>query len=222
MYSLLDRRMSNVKTRLLAWTHLHHLVGSDRQLPAAELPTVGDLIRYGLYLREISDHDSRNYSNSQLVSDLTTGLLAQWCRANPKFTEPVINSHAIIKAKLKSMWEQGNKMSSGRGRRANLEEKDRFMEKLESFMDILACNCDIENCNDVGCSSACVSGVHICCVCSREMKITVIELAFTKGQREKFGTIGPHQIGPVDLRGLEGNCYRGKGRPKGCMMRKTG
>src|SRR5688572_16109171 len=188
--------MSHVKTRLLAWTHLHHLVGSGRELPTAELPTVSDLIRYGLYLREMSDQDRRNYSNDQLVTDLMTGILAQWCRANPKFTEPVINTHTRIKAKLKSMWEQGNKVSLGR---ANLEEKDRFMEKLDRLMDILTCKCDIKSCADAGCNSACFSGVHISCDCSREKKIPVIELAFIKGQREKVGSIGPHQIGPVDL-----------------------
>src|SRR5688572_11040765 len=117
--------MSHVKIRLLAWTHLHHLVGSGRELPTAELPTVRNLIRYGLYLGEMSDQDGRNCSKDQVVTDLMIRRLAQWCRANPKFTEPVINTYARIKAKLKSMWEQGNKVSSGR---ANLEEKDSSME----------------------------------------------------------------------------------------------
>ena len=75
--------MSHVKTRLLTWTHLHQLVVSSRELPTAELPTVRDLIRYELYLREMSDQDRRNYSNDQLVTDLMIGILAQWCRANP-------------------------------------------------------------------------------------------------------------------------------------------
>ena len=66
-------------------------------------------------------------------------------------------------------------------------------------MNIPTCKCDIKSCTDVGCSSTCVSGIHIFCDCSREKKIPVIELAFMKGQREKFGSIGLHQIGPVDL-----------------------
>jgi|SRR5688572_33176287 len=94
----------------------------------------------------MSDQDRRNYSNNQLVTDLMTGILAQWCRETPNFTEPVINTHARIKAKLKSTWEQGNKVSSGR---ANLEENDRFMEKLDRLMDILTCKCYIKSCTDV-------------------------------------------------------------------------
>ena len=78
-------------------------------------------MRYGMYLTEISDRDRRNYSNDQLVTDVMTGLLAQWCKANPKFTEPIINSNIRMKAKLKAMSEQANKVSSGR---AKLEEKE--------------------------------------------------------------------------------------------------
>ena len=103
-------------------------MGSGRQLPTTGLPTVRDLIRYGLYPREMSDQDRRNYSNDQLVTDLMTGVLAQCCRANPKFTELVVNSQVRIKAKFKSMWEKGNNMSPGR---TKLEKKDNFMEKLE-------------------------------------------------------------------------------------------
>ena len=73
--------MSQVKTRQQAWTHLHHMVGSGRELSVAELPTVRDLLRYGLYLRDISDKNRRNYTNDQLIADLMTGLLAQWKRA---------------------------------------------------------------------------------------------------------------------------------------------
>ena len=188
--------MTNVKTRWNVCSHLHQLVGSARELPVAELPTVRDLIRYGLYLREISDQDRRNYTNEQLVTDLMTGLLAQWSKANSKFTEPVINSKARIRAKLKAMWDQANKVSSNR---AKVHERNQFMVKLEKLMDILTCKCDIKACSDLGCSSACVSGVHIACDCCRESKIPVIELAYIKGQREKVGSVGPHQMGPVDF-----------------------
>ena len=127
--------MAPIKTRRQVSTHLHHLVGSGRELPVAELPTVRDLIRYGLHLRDTSDKNRRNYTNYNLVNDLTTGLLAQWCKANPKFSGSVVNSRVRIKAKLKSMWEQANKISVGR---VKLWEKEIFMNKLDRLVDILA------------------------------------------------------------------------------------
>ena len=188
--------MARVKTRLQAWTHLHHLVGTGRVLPVSELPTARDLIRYGLYMREISDQDRRNYSNDELIADVVTELLDRWSSANPQFIEPIINSKVRIKTKLKAVWDQANKVSAGRAR---LEEKERFLNKLDRLLDILTCKCEIKSCADVGCSSACVSEAHIDCTCSKDAKIPVIELAFIKGQREKVGSVGPHQIGPVDF-----------------------
>jgi len=187
--------MSQIKTRLQVLTHLHHLVGPGRELHVAELPTVRDLIRYGLYLRESSDKDRRNYTTDELIADITTGLLAQWSKASPKFCEPVMNSHVRIRSKLKAVWEQATKVSSGR---AKLDEKQRFMDKLDRMLDILTCKCDIKNCANAGCKSACASGVHVACKCSREKKIPMIELAFVKGQREKADGVGSHQIGAID------------------------
>ena len=40
---------------------------------------------------------------------------------------------------------------------------------------------------------------HINCSCSREKKIPVKELAYIKGQKEKVGSKGPHQMGGPDL-----------------------
>lgn len=186
----------SVKTRLRNWTHLHDLVGSSRQLPTSELPTARDLIRYGLYLRETSEEDKRNYTNDKLVSDMMNGVLVQWSIANPKFIEPVINSNTRIKAKLKTLWEEANKVSLGR---AKQQEKDKFMEKLDKLVDLLTCKCIIRSCAETQCNSACVSSVHIFCDCRRDTKIPFIELAFIKGQREKVGSVGPHQIGSVDF-----------------------
>jgi hypothetical protein len=140
-------------------------------------------------MREISDQDRRNYSNDELIADVVTELLDRWSSANPKFIEPIINSKVRIKTKLKAVWDQANKVSAGRAR---LEEKERFLNKLDRLLDILTCKCEIKSCADVGCSSACVSEAHIDCTCSKDAKIPVIELAFIKGQREKVGSVGPH------------------------------
>lgn len=189
-------KTSQVKTRLQTSTPLHHLVGSGAELPVAELPTVRDLIRYGLYLRQISEQNRRNYSIDQLVDDIMKGLLLQWNRANTNFNGPVINSPVRIKSKLKAIWEQANKVSSGR---VKMEEKDKFLKKLNRLMDILTCKCEIKSCPDAGCKFACLTGVHLLCECSRHQKIPVIELEFIKGQREKVGSTGLHQIGLVDF-----------------------
>src|ERR1700761_7105852 len=163
--------MSQIKTRIQSSTLLHQLVGSGSELPVAELPTVRDLIRYGLYLREISEQDRHNYSTDQLVADITKGLLAQWYRANPQFSGSFINSHVRIKTKLKAIWKQVVKVSSGR---AKQDEKDKFMDKLDRLMDILTSKCIIKPCAEANCSYVCLSCIHISYACSREKKIPTI------------------------------------------------
>ena len=64
------------------------------------------------------------------------------------------------------------------------------MEKLDRLMDILTCKFDIKSCTDVGCNSACFSGVHISCDYSREKKIPVIEFAFSKVKEKKLEALG--------------------------------
>ena len=157
--------MSQIKTRIQSSTLLHQLVGSGSELPVAELPTVRDLIRYGLYLREISEQDRRNYSTDQVVADITKGFLAQWCRADPQFSGSVVNSHVRIKAKLKAIWEQAVKVSSGR---AKQDDKDKFTGKLDRLMDILTFKFIIKECAEAGCNSACLSRVHISCTSWRK------------------------------------------------------
>lgn len=76
--------MAHIKIRLQVSKHLHHLIGSGRELHVVGLQIVRNLIRYGLHLRDTSNKNRWNYTNDELVNDLTTGLLAQWCKADPK------------------------------------------------------------------------------------------------------------------------------------------
>ena len=71
------------KTEQTALTHMHHFIGTGKELPVSELPTLRDVLCYGLYLRECSEADARNYKIDQLVTEVTEGMLALWKRANP-------------------------------------------------------------------------------------------------------------------------------------------
>nr|XP_027220371.1 uncharacterized protein LOC113812651 [Penaeus vannamei] len=69
------------------------------------------------------------------------------------------------------------------------------MVKVNKLFDILTCKCHITICEEEGC----VNQAQINCSCCREKKIPVKELAYVKGQKEKVGGIGPHQMGGPDL-----------------------
>lgn len=189
---------SKQKTRLGTFTHMSNLIGTGRELLPSELPTLRDVMRYGLLLREKSGDDVRNYPAASIAKDIYPKLLEIWERANSSFVAPVLNSRVTILQKIQGSWEQTKNISLGRG---NLYVKEAFTSKLDHLLDILNCKCKIFLCSEFGCpaDADCKKEAHINCTCPKDMKIPVKELAFIKGQRDKIGSIGPHQIGLPDV-----------------------
>ena len=50
------------RTRLGTLTHMNNLIGSGRDLLPSELPTLRDVMRYGIFLREQSGEDVSSQS----------------------------------------------------------------------------------------------------------------------------------------------------------------
>ncbi|KAJ8404011.1 hypothetical protein AAFF_G00343610 [Aldrovandia affinis] len=88
----------------------------------------GYILRYGIYLREQSEDDRRNYPVDLLVGDIYPGLICQWSKANAVFKPPVINEKVTIMSKLKEVWNQAVKFSLGKGK---LDAKERFSVKAQ-------------------------------------------------------------------------------------------
>jgi hypothetical protein len=188
-----------VHTRNTVFSHLTSLVGTGKELTPSELPTTRDLLRLGIFYRETSYEDKRNYSVDDLVGDIIAQLLAQWKKANAQFKYPVIIHEETLKIKIKKIWERGNIVSRGR---TKLEEKTKFISKLDHLFDILYCKCPIKLCAELGCQKIgedrCKKDAHANCNCLREFKIPQLELSFVRAQREKEGSEGALQIGGVD------------------------
>ena len=187
--------MAKKRTRSETFTHMSNLIGCSREMLPSELPTLRDVLRHGLLLREQSNNDKRNYPSSTLAKDLYEKVLEKWQRANSSFESPVVNSKVTIVKRIEENWEKARNISLGRGK---LAVKESFVGKLDKLFDILNCKCDILDCSDAGCLGICPKKVHIKCNCPREQKIPVGELEYIKGQRLKEGSIGSHQIGQPD------------------------
>ena len=84
------------KTRRMTLSHLSLYVGTGRKLLNTELPTVRDLLRYGVLLRELSEKDKRSYSNEQLIEDMMSALSEQWLKASHLLKYPVLITERTI------------------------------------------------------------------------------------------------------------------------------
>ena len=64
------------------------------------------MLRYGLYLKKVSNVDRRNYTINCLITDIMAALLAQWGKANAQLVYPVLIAKMTIQTKLKACWEK--------------------------------------------------------------------------------------------------------------------
>ena len=182
------------KTRGQLSSHLSLLIGTGKELLVSELPTVRDILRFGLLLREQNSKDRRNYTDKELISDIIPHLLHQWTTANALFKPPVIIHCRTIELKLKGLWERAVQVSLGKG---NLAKKNAFLHSLDTLFDILSCKCSMVLCSKTDCSPSDrrKNHSHIDCCCPREKKIPVLELDFIRSQRTKAEGQGSMQMG---------------------------
>lgn len=166
----------------------------------SELPTLRDVLRYGLLLREQGGENVKNYPAITHAKDFYPKMLEKWELANSCFVVPILNSRVTVMKKIEENWEKAKNISLGRGK---LEVKETFIATLDKLFDILICKCEIKLYSEFECpcpgGADCKHEVHISCSCSKDMKIPVKELLFINSQREKVGSVGQHQIGLPDL-----------------------
>ena len=75
---------------------MSNFVGTEMELLVSDLSSVRDVLMYGIYLREQSLDDKRNYHVNTLVGDIYPSLIVQWSKANALCKAPVINKKCTI------------------------------------------------------------------------------------------------------------------------------
>ena len=116
----------------------------------------------------------------------------KWLEVNPLLV--LIQTRSIIN-KIVNLHDTAKQIN-----RKNItsKKKDNFMENIDKLFDILLCQCPILPCEPQVCDPPC-DIPHIQCLCPRESKIPVIELAFIQDQRSKVGLHGGKMVmGAVD------------------------
>ena len=192
--------MSSVNTRSGLSCSLSKVVGPGRALLVSELPTKRDILRLGLMLKQADPRPTYSFRIKELINDIYSELKNQWLKANHRFQYPVTISEQEVKRKLKVLWEGGIRAGFNKVGKAN---NAKFIEDLDTLFDITQCRCSITTCVENACDATCSEEVHINCICAIEKKIPVYELSYLKGQREKVGTIGTHQMSRVDWQAVK-------------------
>ena len=92
------------RTRWGTFTHFSNLIGTGRDLLPSELPTLRDILRYGLLLREQSGDDAHNYPAATFARDIYLKVIESWERASHSFVNTVVNARIIILKKIQKTY----------------------------------------------------------------------------------------------------------------------
>ena len=163
---------------------LRELVGSSKPLPQTDLPSLRDLLRAGIYIKERDP--GRGHDVSDLGIELADLLVAVYTKANIQFV-PGQNLYPTktIKNKIIKEWNSASSVGSGKSKGFK-SKKEILVSKLDKLYNVMYCQCtNITSCEEKGCDTECKKLAHIECSCLKEQKIPVIELLFVRDQRNR-------------------------------------
>jgi hypothetical protein len=184
---------------------LRDLVGTSNPLPQTDLPSLRDLLRAGIYIKEINSTSPKQHSISDLSQELADLLISVYSKANIQFVpgQNMFPRKTII-AKIQRDWKAAIDVVNNKVKGAK-QKKELIMDKLDKFYNVLYCLCtNIISCEERGCDSECIKEAHIECTCPKDQKIPVIELLFIRDQRNRnkkglmIGSVDPVESDRLD------------------------
>ena len=111
------------------------LLGPGKEFTLSELPTLREVLRYGIWLRLENTEDQRNSTNKKMAKDIVKKVLEQWARANNQFKNPVILSEKTLCDKVVSLWDKSFRLTNDKMTAA--VELKKMYSGLDRLFDIL-------------------------------------------------------------------------------------
>src|SRR6218665_4185635 len=99
------------RTRWGTFTHFSSLIRTWRDLLPSELPTLRDILRYGILLREQSGDDAHNYPAATFARDIYLKVIENWEQASQSFVNPVVNARIALLKKIQESSELAKNIS---------------------------------------------------------------------------------------------------------------
>ena len=150
-------------------TMMLKFVGASAELPMGVFPTLRDLYKQALMLRERAVTNYRNFSNKELAAVLCELVKEKWLVCNSQLSSALLSDQTIqyhILDRLTLLEGVLNKKERGASRK-----KRELEAKLDKLFNILYCKCELVSCAPFGWSGDCMNNIHINCTCPRHIKV---------------------------------------------------
>ena len=127
-----------MKTRHASGSKLGEYIGTGWDLLNSELPTLRDVLRFGIKYQEdkvCTEEKERNlYIMNELIRDMAKGVDAMWIKANAEFVPPVFITTKGLEDRIGREWKMAGDIVWKRISKA--KQIKSFEEKLDMLMDI--------------------------------------------------------------------------------------
>ena len=144
-------------------------VGKSAELPEGQLPTLRDVFKQGLLLKERAISDYRNYTNKELAIDLSAMVLKSWLKVNILLEKVLLQDRTII-TYVEEMFRKLEAILNRREKKAK-EKKVALDAQMDKLFNILYCKCLFIPCSQIGCAGDCEFKIHLTCTCPNHLKV---------------------------------------------------
>lgn len=160
------------------------ILGPSASLPLSDLPTLRDVLKHCLLLRERHAGYSKHYPVSVMANEMVPLLKGVWFRANALLTQqPIAIGDSSIASKISRSWTLLSNIANKQ--KVLLSSRQSFFKGLDKLFTILTCNCPFLSCGDAQCYKERCEQVHIKCDCPKESKVSTLAVKdFKDGKRK--------------------------------------
>ena len=156
----------------------HPLFGHPADLPASQLPTVGDALKLILKYKSEDDDGNIRFGNKNLaIKQAALDVSNLWMKAVSDRTKVPLVSQKLVEDRLRKIYDKG----LGIVKNKKQKEFPGFKEDMGKLFDICSCTCLDISCKVAKCKLKKCDGFHLDCRC--ELKVPKREVMFLLDQR---------------------------------------
>ena len=156
----------------------HPLFGQAADLPANQLPTIGDALKLILkYKSEDQEGNTRFGDKNLAIKEAAQDVTNHWIKAVADRTKVPLLPQKLVEGRLRKLYDKGIGIVKNRKQK----EIPVFQTDMQKLFDICSCTCPDISCKLAKCQLKQCDGFHLDCRC--DVKVPKREIMFLLDQR---------------------------------------
>ena len=156
----------------------HPLFGQAADLPANQLPTIGDALKLILKNKSEDQEGNTRFGDKNLaIKEAAQDITNHWIKAVADRTKVPLLPQKLVEGRLRKLYDKGIGIVKNRKQK----EVPVFQTDMQKLFDICSCTCPDISCKLAKCQLKQCDGFHLDCRC--DVKVPKREIMFLLDQR---------------------------------------